>query len=300
MDWYKDFKLVENDDGFTVEIYLNDNNSEFSLEFLSKHKETLLNLDDQIKKLVNEKFSDIKVTSVKLVVGSLIVASIPFAGAVMPPEVAGVSTITAQAATTQPIDYIAMSATGYVTADRLNMRSGPGTGYTVLHVLWQGNRVKVLGESGDWYKIQLSDGRTGWVSRFYFQIDGKQDKINTVISSAKSLLGTPYVWGGESLAEGGFDCSGLTQFVFKKVGYQLNRLSSDQAKQGIPVARANLQPGDLVFYAFNADGVINHVGIYIGNGKMIHSPKTGDIVKTTDITTSYWTTRFVTARRIIH
>ncbi|MBC8062843.1 MAG: C40 family peptidase [Clostridiaceae bacterium] len=294
MDWYKEYRIVKDGDGYTVEIDLNKDSAEFSDELITNFKENLLQLDDKIYKLVEEKFGDIKVNSVKLMVGSLIVASVPF-----------VATSTAYAAetttqtTTQATSFTTLNTTGVVTANQLNMRSGPATTYSILHVLWLGNKVKVIGRTGDWYQIQLSDGSTGWVSKAYLQVDLSQQKIDTVINTAKSLIGTPYVWGGESIQEGGFDCSGFTQYVFSKAGYSLNRISIDQAKQGTSVTWANLKPGDLVFYAFQGDGVINHVGIYIGNGSMIHSPKTGDSVKTTDITTSYWQTRFVTARRII-
>lgn len=207
--------------------------------------------------------------------------------------------------TVSPSQTEKLNTTGTVTADKLNVRSGPSTGYSVIHALWNGNRVKIIGQSGAWYNIRLSDGRTGWVSKNYMkadsstQTDTRQQKIDKVISTAKSLIGTPYVWGGESLAEGGFDCSGFTQYAFKQAGYQLNRISADQAKQGSYVSRTSLQPGDLIFHSFSGNGVINHVGIYIGNGQMIHSPKTGDVVKITSINTSYWQTRYVTARRII-
>jgi cell wall-associated NlpC family hydrolase len=288
MDWYKSYRLIETEQGYTVVIELNPDSTEFSRELITNFKENILELDDQIRKLVEEKFSDIKVNSVKLMIGSLIVASIPF-----------IAHTKVLAATTAE-QTAAVSGTGVVTASRLNMRTGPSTTYSIMHVLWQGNRVKVVGQSGDWYKILLSDGRTGWVNRAYLRLESsRQQKVDTVIAATKSLLGTPYVWGGESPQEGGFDCSGLTQYVFKQVGYSLNRISSEQAKQGTYVSRDNLQPGDLVFYSFEATENINHVGIYIGGGQMIHSPKTGDVVKTTDMTTSYWETRLVTARRII-
>lgn len=292
MNWYNEYRLVEDNDGYIVEISLNIDSAEFSQEFTEKFKENLLEFDDKINKFIEENFKDIKINSIKLMVGTMLVATIPFAG--LPnAQAADVTPIsTTQSATT------ALNTTGTVTASKLNMRSGASTSYSIIHVLWQGNKVKVIGQSGDWYRIQLSDGRTGWVSKLYLQVDLRQQKVDTVIATAKSLIGTPYVWGGESLAEGGFDCSGLTQYVFGKVGYTLNRISIDQSKQGVYTSWANLKPADLVFFGFNCDGVINHVGIYIGNGIMIHSPKTGDTVKTTDITTSYWQTRFVTARRI--
>lgn len=298
MDWYKDCKLVQNGDQYIVEIYLNKDSTEFSKEFFSNIKENVLQLDDQIKKLVREKYSDVKVHSIKILVGSLIVASIPLVGA-FKAQAADVTQTGTQATATQSTGITALNTTGIVTASRLNMRTGPSTSYSIMHVLWSGNRVRVIGQSGSWYQIRLSDGRTGWVYKTYLQLDTRQQKIDTVIRTAKSLIGTPYVWGGESPSEGGFDCSGLTQYVFKQAGYTLNRTSTDQSRQGIYVSRASIQPGDLIFYSFNNDGVISHVGLYIGNGQMIHSPKAGDTVKMTDITTSYWQTRYVTARRII-
>lgn len=195
---------------------------------------------------------------------------------------------------------------GVVTATKLNVRTGPSTSYSIMHVLWNGNQVPIIDDSGNWYKIRLSDGRTGWVSKTYLRVnqpnqaDSKQQKIDKVIATAKSLIGTPYVYGGESPQEGGFDCSGLTQYAYKQAGYTLNRISSDQAKQGISVSQSNLQPGDLVFFSFNGNNKIDHVGIYIGNGQMIHSPRTGSTVKTVNINVSYWQQRYVTARRIIY
>lgn len=300
MSWYRNYKLVKENDEYIVEIYLNPSTPEFSEELLSNIKENILAFDKEIEKLVQEKFPEVKVNTVKLILGALVVGSIPF----MPnskAHAAGMTPGTAQtsAATTN----VALNTSGVVTASKLNMRVGPSTNYSIMHKLWQGNRVKVIGQSSGWYKIRLSDGRTGWVSGAYLKLDTqattRQQKINTVIATAKSLLGTPYVWGGRSFADGGYDCSGFTQYVYGKVGITLNRVSVDQAKQGLAVSRANLQPGDLVFYSFAGDGRISHVGIYIGYGKMIHSPKAGDVVKTTDITTEYWRSRFITARRVI-
>jgi cell wall-associated NlpC family hydrolase len=300
MAWYRDYKLIKVDNEYILEVYLNPNTPEFSDELLSNVKKNVLAFDKQIEKLVQENFPDVKVNSVKLMIGALVVGSIPF----MPHTQAKAAEITPSAEQTATATAVSsLNTTGVVTASRLNMRSGPSTDYSIMHVLWQGNRVKVIGQSNGWYQIKLSDGRIGWVSSAYLKldtvVDTRQQKINTVIASAKSLLGTPYVWGGASLADGGFDCSGFTQYIFGKVGVNLNRISADQATQGTAVSRANIQPGDLIFYSLSDDGRISHVGLYIGNGMMIHSPKTGDVVKTTDITTSFWETRFMTARRVI-
>lgn len=298
MAWYKNYKLVQNGDENIVEIYLNPQDTEFSEEFFSNIKENILQLDDQVKNLMKENFPDVKTATIKIVLGTMIVATIPF----MPMNTQAVkaaeltTTSTQQAAST-----IALNTTGVVLADRLNVRTGPSTSYSAFHTLYKGNIVKVIGQNNGWYQIKLSDGRTGWVSGSYLSLNAgaQAQKISSLINLANSLVGTPYVWGGSSLSDGGFDCSGFTQYIFKQVGYNLNRISSDQATQGVFVSRTAILPGDLIFYSLSGDGRISHVGLYIGNGKMIHSPKTGDTVKVTDITTSYWQSRYMTARRII-
>lgn len=295
MDWFKCYKLVKDGDGYVLEICLNPHSAELSKELGGSFKEKILGLDDHIKWLVKERFSDIKINTVKLLLGTITVASIPFSL----PFKAKAETISGTQYAASASTVTGLNTTGVVIAGKLNVRQGPSTSYSVIHRLWLGNRVKVTGKVGVWYRVQLSDGRTGWVSGTYLRVNDRQQMVNKVISTAKSFLGTPYVWGGESPQEGGFDCSGFTQYVFKQAGYSLNRISSDQAKNGIYVSRANIQPGDLLFYSFKANGVIDHVGIYIGNGQMIHSPKPGDSVKITSVGTDYWRSRYVTARRII-
>jgi Cell wall-associated hydrolases (invasion-associated proteins) len=295
MDWYTDYKLLEDGVGYTLVINLNPNSTEFSKDLIENVSNNILDMNDQIRALIKDNFSGVKITTVRLVLGSLAIASIPF----VPHTKAHAAEVNSSTQTTSPSSVTSLNTRGIVTASRLNMRTGPATSYSVLHVLWQGNNVKVIGETNGWYRIQLSDGRVGWVIGTYLRVDTRQQKIDTVLSTARSLVGTPYVWGGESPQEGGFDCSGLTQYSFAQAGYSLNRVSREQAQQGAVVSRADIQPGDLIFYSFAGNGVIDHVGIYAGNNIMIHSPKPGDTVKITDISTSYWQSRFVTARRII-
>lgn len=96
-----------------------------------------------------------------------------------------------------------------------------------------------------------------------------------VIAAAKRYLGVPYLWGGTDPAKG-LDCSGFVQRVFKDVGIDLPRVSRDQAEAGQPVPDlAHARPGDLVSF----DSPVDHIGIYLGNGQMIVSPHTGDVVK---------------------
>lgn len=96
---------------------------------------------------------------------------------------------------------------------------------------------------------------------------------NAVIAEAKKYLGVKYVWGGEDPS--GFDCSGLVQFVYKKFGVSLPRVSQDQAHAGRAISAADARPGDLVFFGKPA----THVGIYLGDGKMLDAPNSRSVVR---------------------
>jgi cell wall-associated NlpC family hydrolase len=112
-----------------------------------------------------------------------------------------------------------------------------------------------------------------------------------VVGIAMQYLGIPYRWGGASPSTG-FDCSGFIMYVYAKVGVSLPHNAAMQYGYGSPVSRANLQPGDLVF--FNGLG---HNGIYIGGGQFIHSPHTGDVVKISSLS-GWYSSTYVGARRM--
>jgi peptidoglycan DL-endopeptidase CwlO len=112
-----------------------------------------------------------------------------------------------------------------------------------------------------------------------------------VVPIALRYLGVPYRWGGASPS--GFDCSGFTMYVYGKIGISLPHLVSWQWRYGRQVSRSQLAAGDLVF--FNGLG---HVGIYIGGGRFVHSPHTGDVVKISSIHESWYRSTWVGARRL--
>ena len=124
--------------------------------------------------------------------------------------------------------------------------------------------------------------------------DGAADMVLT----AMNFLGVPYKRGGSSEATG-FDCSGFTRHIFEKsIGLILPRRSDDQAQLSslITISRDELKPGDLVFFN-TLRRTFSHVGIYIGEGKFIHSPRSGSEVRVEDMRMSYWHKRFTGARR---
>jgi peptidoglycan DL-endopeptidase CwlO len=110
------------------------------------------------------------------------------------------------------------------------------------------------------------------------------------VAIAEQYLGVPYVWGGASPS--GFDCSGLTMYVYAQLGVSLPHNAAAQYGMGTPVPRDALEPGDLVFF----DG-LGHVGIYVGGGSFIHAPHTGDVVRISSMT-GWYSSNYVGARRI--
>lgn len=120
---------------------------------------------------------------------------------------------------------------------------------------------------------------------------------NAIGDYAAQYIGTPYVWGGNSLT-GGVDCSGLVQQVYKHFGITLPRVTYDQIGEGKAVGLKGLRPGDLVFFDTKPGGGPDHVGIYMGDGKMIHAPRPGKSVEIADMTKGYYVDTFMGGRRI--
>ncbi|CEN77985.1 C40 family peptidase [Paraclostridium sordellii] len=201
-----------------------------------------------------------------------------------------------------------------VTASALNVRSGPSTSNGVIGTVYKGNTVEILENSNGWSKIKTSSGQVGWASSQYLSTSGdagnngnggntnggettNPNKAQAIINLAKAQLGKPYVWGAEG--PNAFDCSGLTYYVYGQNGVSLPRTAGEQSNVGTTISQSQLQPGDLIFSSTDGSGRVTHVGIYIGNGQMIHAPQEGDVVKVTNSNSSYWQSTFVTAKRVL-
>jgi cell wall-associated NlpC family hydrolase len=125
-----------------------------------------------------------------------------------------------------------------------------------------------------------------------------RDRTSELVLHAMGFLGVPYRSGGDSI-ETGFDCSGFVRAIFEQtVGLVLPRKADDQAAATQTITRQDLKPGDLVFFN-TMRRAFSHVGIYVGEGKFIHSPKPGAQVRVEDMGGSYWAHRFDGARRVI-
>lgn len=119
-----------------------------------------------------------------------------------------------------------------------------------------------------------------------------------IVRTARRFIGIPYKWGGTS-AQDGFDCSGLSMVVYHLNGLNIPRTSRIQYEYGYAIASNRLQPADLVFFSTDMSGTVNHVGIYAGDGKFIHAPRSGKKITFARMNSTYFKKRFVGARRFI-
>ena len=220
---------------------------------------------------------------------------------------------------------------GVVNGSAVNMRKGPGTSYGTVAQANKGDKAYIIGINTGWYKVIYGENvcyiRSDYLdltetpyenndsakSPLFFR-GGKSTGVpvsasalkaaqsagtssnslgNKIVDAAKQCLGVPYVWGGASMR--GFDCSGLVYYV---LGYSPNRTATTQYNMGTYVAKSDLKPGDLVFFEGTYAAGISHVGIYVGEGKFIHAPSTGDVVKYSDLSSGYYANHYYGARRI--
>lgn len=154
--------------------------------------------------------------------------------------------------------------------------------------------------------IKTNDKLEGYVNTNSLQTiqkkkpEAKIEETATQVKAAKSAqakLGKPYVWG--ATGPNGYDCSGLTYSIYKKeLGKNIPRTSKAQSKCGQPIAKQNLQKGDLIFFNTTGKGV-SHVGIYIDNNTFIHAASGSRRVKTNKLNERYYASRYVCARRVM-
>ena len=202
---------------------------------------------------------------------------------------------------------------GFINSTLVNMREAPTTEAPMITQLSFGTEVNIIGIHDGWFKITIGD-YIGYVRSDLLDLGsapeenssgvGGEVATTVVISTgeqiatfAQNYLGVPYVWGGTTTS--GFDCSGFTQYVYKQFGYTLNRIANAQMENGYAVGISELAPGDLVFFGntYYSSETATHVGIYIGGNQFVHAASGG--VKITDLDNSYYSVRYVGARRIV-
>ena len=115
-----------------------------------------------------------------------------------------------------------------------------------------------------------------------------------IAASAAALIGTPYEFGGADV--GGFDCSGLALYVYERAGISIPRTAAEQRRAAQPVPRAQLMPGDLVFFRIRGHR-IDHVGIYLGEGRFVHAPHQGVAVASADLASGFYARHLVNGGR---
>ena len=215
--------------------------------------------------------------------------------------------------------------TQYVKSASVNLRAEPNTSAAVVTTLTVNTSVDVYEEKDGWSKVKIKSlAKEGYISTALLS-DTKQETsrgaeatrnktqkpttpvVNetttttttsgggtSVVSKAKQYIGSRYVYGGSSPS--GFDCSGFTSYVYKQFGVSLNRTAAGQYSNGTAVSKSQLQPGDLVMFGKSG---INHVGIYIGGGQMVHAANPSRGVTTDTINSGYYANNYVGARRVM-
>ena len=211
----------------------------------------------------------------------------------------------------------------FVNAETVNVRKEANTDSEVVVKLSLNTSVDVYAEENGWSKVKVED-KEGYISSALLsdkkqetsrsletprkQAEQTQEQTNTqattsssgqgakVVETAKSYIGSKYVYG--ATGPNSFDCSGFTYYIYKQYGVSLSRTAAAQYKNGTAVSRSDLQLGDLIMFGPSASG-INHVGIYIGGGKIVHAANASRGVTTDTINSGYYNKNYVGARRVL-
>lgn len=209
-------------------------------------------------------------------------------------EIAGEASVEEESRESAPAEK---TRYGVVTGGTINIRSGAGTEFDKIAVLYSGKGVTILGEENGWYKISFGS-TVGYIrSDFLKETDSLPASVGeTVAANAMNFKGVRYSYGGSS--PNGFDCSGFTMYLYGLCGYGLPHSATRQYDNvGTAVSKDSLQPGDLVFFS-DSSHRIGHVGLYIGSGQFIHARSSTGRVTVDSLSTSYYVNHYVGAKRV--
>lgn len=192
------------------------------------------------------------------------------------------------------------TAYGRVNAPKVYVRGGPSSDSEALATIETDTIVTINGFQDGWYDVTCKYGTEGYIRSDLLDLTSAPASSvgKAIVETAKKHLGTRYVYGGSSSS--GFDCSGFTMYVYRQFGHSLPHSATSQWQSGLGTRvynASNLQPGDLVFFndpSRNAGKACSHCGIYVGDGKFIHSSssRSGGVI-ISDLTSGYYNRYFV-------
>ena len=220
-----------------------------------------------------------------------------------------------------------ISEIGYINESSVNFRTRPTTESDKIRVFKKDTKVEITGVQNGWYAVR-HDGDNGYVRSDLVTLaadgytpaanapqapsspahasalstldsEGVSEVRRDLVANSLNYLGKPYKYG--AAGPNAFDCSGFTSFIYKQSGYKINRSSLDQYRNtGTTVSKADLLPGDLVFFRTTSKNTVTHAGIYIGGGQFVHasSGKSRSVV-ISSINTGYYKDRYVGAKKVL-
>lgn len=193
----------------------------------------------------------------------------------------------------------------------VNFRTGPSTSSSVIGLVKAGTTFQIVEKVNSYWVKANINGQVGYLSTDYIRLGASTPSnpapseeegsaiADRVIHHANNLIGVTKYKFGSNLPPTLLDCSSFTKYVFGIEGVSLKWGTKYQQSAGTAVSRSNLKKGDLVFFWTSSSGVIDHVGIYIGGGKIIHNTPSMNGAGISSITSGYWDTHYVSARRVL-
>ena len=235
------------------------------------------------------------------------------------------ATKVAEVATTVQAEVIPVTEVnknGY-TNGSANLRDAASDEGDVVKTIAKNTNMSVIFQQGDWYKVSIN-GEEGYIHTSLITMgtyvppvaapapaasassgsvpayvpDANASKASQVVSLAMSFVGSRYVYGGSSPSTG-FDCSGFTSYIYRQFGVSLYRSSTEQVKNGTPIDKSQLQPGDLLLFRYHGSSTCGHVGIYIGGGQFVHAANSRQGVRVDALSSSYYASNYYGARRVL-